>query len=371
MGEILMHSFLISVAAIASVITLLNPPSSSDDVMQGPVYSRIALNFDSFKNGYENHYGKKWVYGTPKDSKPFVDAEGHDIGEVVLFSDGFLACKYDYSLVVEPVTGRPFGWDSTNNYYLINGEVTENCDGKLRSIFDGSIIDFSSDSFSASSSIGEGFRRIDDIKKSAYKNFSITSVLCDFSVFSKEFGYRFADFEKWNTYCIKQKENMICMTCAVTDLILTFKYSTKHDATNGLSPYDLYDAIDAGMVKGPSGNSETTFVIDVNKFLDKTGTGIYLNSGTAPIGTPFIANYHRHLNVLEGHTALVIGSAQNDYWWIFKTYWDIVVTWYQNFDSKTLTLNKGDKSSIFFIDHQYQTGGYFLCKDYVGLTLYN
>jgi hypothetical protein len=32
-----------------------------------------------------------------------------------------------------------------------------------------------------------------------------------------------------------------------------------------------------------------------------------------------------------GHFALIVGKGQSDYWWFFKTYWNIVVTWFQNY----------------------------------------
>ena len=87
------------------------------------------------------------------------------------------------------------------------------------------------------------------------------------------------------------------------------------------------------------------FLLPPKCFLNKTNTGTYLNSGTNVPGVPFIANYHEHLNAIYGHTVLLIGSAQSDYWWFFKTYWDIVVTWHSNFDAETLELNKKNRVS--------------------------
>lgn len=332
-------------------------------------YSRIESNFDDFKREYQKYFKSIWIYGTPIDSKIILDQKNQSLGEVVRFSKGYLACKNDNSTIFGPMSGTPSGWDLVKEYQFLDGNVVYFDKACYRSIFDNS--DLKLESGYSSSSVSDLFHPFDDAKNKNYNNFVIKTALCRFNAFTDDFNYKFSDYENWNTYCISQTNSRICMTCAAVDLLLTFKYSTKHDATDGLSPDALYDAIDEGMIKGSKGNSEITFVSDVNKFLNKTNTGIYLNSGTDVPGVPFIANYHEHLNAIDGHTVLVIGSAQSDYWWIFKTYWDIVVTWYKNYDSNTLVLNKNDRSSLRLVDHQYQTGGYTLCKNYVGLTQYN
>lgn len=62
---------------------------------------------------------------------------------------------------------------------------------------------------------------------------------------------------------------------------------------------------------------------------------------------------------------MVIGSGVSDYWGIFKSYWDIVVTWFCNYkvDSEGgYVLDYMDKNSLRVVDHKYQTGSYCLCK---------
>ena len=85
---------------------------------------------------------------------------------------------------------------------------------------------------------------------------------------------------------------------------------------------------------------------------------------------PYLANYHVAAN-FQGHTVMVIGQATSDYWWVFKTYWDIVLTWYQNFSTDEMTVNFGNTTAIHYVDHQYQTGSYFLCRNNALLTNYN
>lgn len=346
-----------------------NPRIQEEKTESVSFYSQIALNFDEFAKDYENHFQSPWSFGTPVDSKDILDKDGKNFGEVVRFSKGYLACKNDNSIVFGPMSGMPSGWNFAEEYRYVDGDVVYFDNNRYRSIFEDSILGFK-EKYS-SSNVSDLFHPFDDAKTKNYKNFVIKTALCRFDAFVKDYNYKFSDFENWNTYCIEQTNDRICMTCAATDLLLTFKYSTKHDATKGLSPDALYNAIDEGMVKGSKGNSEITFVSDVNKFLNKTNTSIYLNSGTDVPGVPFIANYHEHLNAIDGHTVLVIGSAQSDAWWFFKTYWDIVVTWEQNYDSDTLKLDKENRSSLRLVDHQYQTGGYVLCKNYVALNQYN
>lgn len=96
-----------------------------------------------------------------------------------------------------------------------------------------------------------------------------------------------------------EQGNRVCMIAAVVDLLYTYKLSTKHDCTQGNNPSQLYDAIAAGVPTGSKGANALTFTIDVNKYLNKTNTGCYLNTDLNPAG-PYLGNYHRHGDLLNG-----------------------------------------------------------------------
>ena len=153
------------------------------------------------------------------------------------------------------------------------------------------------------------------------------------------------------------------MISAIANLLLSYKYSTRYDAVGKHDPDGLYEQISKGVVQGSKGGLEATFVMDANKYLNKTNTGVCLVGDVSGPLAPYIANYHLHGDLLNGHAVVVMGQTENDSWRIFKTYWDIVVTWDRNCDEGTMELNFDSVNTICYVDHPYQTEGYVLCKN--------
>lgn len=59
-----------------------------------------------------------------------------------------------------------------------------------------------------------------------------------------------------------------------------------------------------------------------------------------------------------------VDSAQQDYWWVFKTYWDIIVSWKKNyFDLSGIPYMLSDSLECYYlVDQQYRQGAYHLLK---------
>ena len=120
----------------------------------------------------------------------------------------------------------------------------------------------------------------------------------------------------------------------------------------------------SGTLNGENGSFELTFASDVNKYMN--GTGYYFIDGDGDDLVPHICNYHINGDLFHGHTVLVIGYASTSYWWIFRSYWDIVLTWESNYtvtSSGYLVLDYNNSNSIRLVDSQYCTGGYCLCRN--------
>jgi hypothetical protein len=71
------------------------------------------------------------------------------------------------------------------------------------------------------------------------------------------------------------------------------------------------------------------------------------------------------LNVTEtAHYALMIGSAQSDAWWIFKTNYDIISHWTENYNhsSGVIGTKKNGTPSYYYVETQYRNGTYNIQK---------
>ena len=336
--------------------------------VQNDLAHSINTRFDVFCKEYSKQYGKNWNGGRPIGQKPIIDDSEQKIGKVVCFEKGYLCISDDFRLLEFSDEKRPYAWNplkqytfcqkrvlacSSNRYYTLSGELTT-----LSGLED-------TPSYSAQN-ISSYFHGIAEVR--GYGDFRLSYCLTPFTAISEATEPDNELFATWNSYCMEQGSERICMICAVVDLLLTYKYSTGGvvDCTKGLTPEQMYDQISSGTMNGENGSFEGTFTFDVNKNMN--GTGYYLNisDGEFREFTPYISNYHFNGDLLHGHTVLVIGQASTSYWWIFRSYWDIVLTWERNYNvssSGNLTLNLGDSSAIRLVDQQYSTGGYCLCRN--------
>ncbi len=63
----------------------------------------------------------------------------------------------------------------------------------------------------------------------------------------------------------------------------------------------------------------------------------------------------------EGHAAIRIGNGKSDYWWIFKSYWQIVISWHCNYKNVNGTYEwLNNDVGIYVINGQYCTNSWSL-----------
>lgn len=358
-------NLLVAIAAVASFVqSASNVPSS---INKSTLTYSINSQFDEFCKEYSKQFGKNWTGGRAIGQKPLTNDSSQTVGKIVCFEKGYICVTEDSRLLEFSDEKKPYAWNSlkqyvfhkkrvlacsNNRYYTLSGESTALSD----------LEDYPS--YSAQS-ISSYFHEIDEVR--GYGDFRLSYCLTPFTAIPEALEPGKVSFATWNSYCMEQG-NRICMTCAVVNLLLTYKYSTGGvvDCTKGLTPEQMYDQISSGTVNGENGSFEPTFTFDVNKYMD--GTGYYLNISDGEFRgfAPYISNYHFNGDLLHGHTVLVIGEASTHYWWIFRSYWDIVLTWERNYNvssSGNLTLDLGDSDAIRLVDQQYSTGGYCLCRN--------
>jgi len=79
---------------------------------------------------------------------------------------------------------------------------------------------------------------------------------------------------------------------------------------------------------------------------------------------PAIGLYYS-LNIVDtAHYAMIIGSAQSDAWWIFKTNYDIISHWSENHNhsSGVIGSKKAGTPSYYFVEGQYRHETYNVQK---------
>ncbi len=260
---------------------------------------------------YKETFGKEWSFGDAIDKREILDVDNTFYGWIVKFSNGYFAFDKNCGFLESSDVISPYLWNKKASYSHLYGSLGTWEGDIFYSLKGEKIFNTSDPLFSRGQTVD--FHEITSTP--SFNQFKVKNVWCPFSYFSSTFHYQFTSGENWQTLCMEQG-NRVCMIAAVVDLLYTYKLSTKHDCAQGNNPSQLYDAIAAGVPTGSKGANALTFTIDVNKYLNKTNTGCYLNTDLNPAG-PYLGNYHRHGDLLNGHTVLVIGSGFSVYWGAF------------------------------------------------------
>jgi hypothetical protein len=320
--------------------------------------------------------GVNWNPGIALEEKPIVTSEGAKEGYIVKFEKGYLGATNEGELLCQNLYTEPFDWNQVDQYLHFQGSVGFFSEDVFFSV-DGTRL-FSRDDLknSSSNSISvNDFHKLSDEQEEQWPGFSIQSCRCPFQIvvnspsdsFNPGLGYaQVSDFDYWNTICMKQQPNQVCQATAISNLLLTYKYSIGVDLTKGFTADNLCAQITSKFLTGNYGAFAGSVVPGTNSFLENSG--FYLLDRAPAVPTPYVADYHKDGDLANGHSVMVIGTAISDHWWIFKTHWDLVLSWERNFVGENgigegIKLNLGDRQSIYLVDSQYRTTCFSLMKN--------
>ncbi len=339
-----------SSASIFSAKKNINLNALGDTV---EVKAFFEANLDTLSSEYEKKFGGSWNPTRIKSVSEIIDVSSNaECGYLVSFNKGYIAYSRDLS-VYEFDTSSCL--DVRDHYYFRDNRILyKNYDEY-----------FNLEATNASDSGMDGaFFPITDVK--GLNNFVLTGCLCKIPYLMEH--YPSVEYEDWLPLCMKQVENT-CTSSAFSNLIFMYKEKGLDDLTIGLNPEEVRDYF--GSLAGTTledGTSSVNIHPAMKRYLEVADT--YNNNTTnrwqALAGSkddfPTFESYYKGG---MGHSAIRIGTGQSDYWWFFKSYWRIVVSWGPNykFDENTRSCvwiggkqadnTFGKNACIYVIDAQY------------------
>lgn len=312
-------------------------------------------NIQEMKDEYYNFYSEEFNGTTVITVKNVYDFNCDIIGFIVIYDVGYIVCGFDFQLYC------------ISNTLNDNRIMTEKLFYKVKNIYlkqGNSFVDLNGVEYKKELYVSGGVS--DEIchpLRDEYKNkgFKITTSCTKIPVLKNIF-----DSTNWGNYKIvscNQGDFSDCGVIAIMNLIYSYKLSNVRDFSKGKNPDDMREEL--RMLTNWKGNiaGEGMLTFDMvrgcNQYINDD---VYELRGSTFDGSIFGIGLYYNANIFNtAHFALKIGTAEQDYWWIFKTEWDIVVTWYKNYtfdDVNDLNLNFLD--CYYVIDQQYRQEFYQL-----------
>lgn len=172
--------------------------------------------------------------------------------------------------------------------------------------------------------------------------------------------YDSSKWGNWKPISVEQGAKGDCGPCAATDLLLSYKASSKRDMTKGLSPTDLRLCLDnsMGWTEG-SGTTISTTKEGLSSFLP---IDVSLANESFSSANPTLAFFDSS-DTSSSHVAVVVGKAQSDGFWQFKQNWSIIVTSKRNYvlsSSGSITWCDDKTECFHLVDDSLKVGEFGL-----------
>lgn len=290
------------------------------DISQVKIFFESNLN--TLSKEFKKQFCSKWRPSSVENVSYLMDYfTNDDCGYIVSFDNGYLA--YSFKLEV---------YDFDTSIILSNDRQYYLSDKKVGYI-DGDLFtpikqqeDESLDNY-CGRGLENTFFSVDGV--TGLNNFSLTSCLCPIPFLMSH--YTNIEYGDWLPLCINQ-ESKDCAPTAFSNLVWMYKEKGLCDLTLGVTPSEgrKYFASLAGTTE--EGTKTSNIHPAMQRYLEVAKAVNGGDEWLALAGS--IENYPSYLCFErdgEGHAAVRIGTGQSDYWWFFKSYWSIVVTWGTNY----------------------------------------
>ncbi len=351
---------IISMSSIIMLIGMLIDVSASDKNELDIMKDYFSTNLIEIKKAYYTQFNDnlkankvicmKYVYDLNDNINGYISI--FDIGYVSFGLDMEFYCmsnaSYDSRLIDEKIysASKSLLLKQNGKFYDLEGNEFS-LEAKGKSVFQSEIV------YSLTS---------------VYQNEDFEITNCCTKI--PELKYKF-DSSKWGNYKIascEQGDTTDCGVIAIMNLIYSYKLSGVADFSKNKDPFDM--RMELRTLTNWQGNiaGEGMLPFDMCR-----GCNDYINDSRYSLYGPdydedmFGICFYHNANIAEtAHFALKVGTAQQKYWWFFKTYWDIVVNWKKNINSYCVP-NSIDESVVecyYVIDQQYRRAQYQLRDNY-------
>lgn len=324
-------------------------------------------NLETLKNEYEEVFEEEWNVSSIENIKKIYNLEDNFIGYLVDFDLGYLAYGLDYEVYQMDIASNPSFFNQDKKLYYASDVFMEKINDNFY-LEDGSLYD-------ANQIIGNSMVKSDIYyqieTRLNYKGFKINSSCTKIPKLKNMY-----DSSNWGDYqavSFVQKDTSDCGVIAIMNLLHTFRLSGSTNYTKDIFP--VYMKEELRELTNWQGNIAGEGLLPADLIRGCTN---YINLPNIALkarmdyneSIPGICLYC-NLNVGgTSHYAMKVGTAQQDYWWIFKTYWDIIISWEENYetDNRALPISIKDNTTkgYHLVDKQYRQGMFQL---YNGTTL--
>ena len=339
--------------------------SKADNVelrLEDDIINYFSCNLEEMKEGYEVTFGEAWNATKVKYYTDVYNFDDVKIGYVVAFDIGYVAFGENYELlsmsnnyILDYLNEEKIYCNAkelykkiNNNFYTLDGvKWDEEITGKAlvkSDIFHKLSNEFNNDDFKLSSCC----TRISYLADK-FTNFNFGN-------------YKIASFYQGGT--------TDCGVIAIMNLIYSYYFSNVADFTHSKTSDEMRKDLRGltnwqGNIVG-EGMLPMDLVRGCNNYINKKSVKLNaLESGDFD-DSVFGIGLYMNLNIGEtAHFALRVGTASQKYWWIFRTYWDIIATWDSNIIYENgYPTGTNDNDCYYVVDQQYRHGEYQLCRSY-------
>jgi len=321
------------------------------------VINFINQNISILRDEYSEAFGEEWNLNYYVSNIELYDRNDELSAFMIVFDNGYLTVGTDLNLYEIETEGVPPLIDITSRNYLIGNNYYIKVDDvfvpntlsaprldtvDIQSLFDGSGI----------------YKSLNANNTGALTNFKITnSIADDLSDYNGQKG-------KYKIYTRNQGPYNDCGAQAAINLLYTYELSGISNITKSRNSDNELNAMRAFMNWTPEGRYYlvTTFygiwpseiVAGMEEYLPSKYMVLSGDFDFADL--PVIGLYYNANVVSTAHNAVIIGSAQSDAWWIFKTNFDIISTWFENYThiSGVIGTKKPATPSYYYVESAYR-----------------
>lgn len=332
--------------------------SNNENELEG-IKNFFEENLEELKEEYFIKFNKELNFNEVayvNDTYDFADEKN---GYLVVFDNGYIAFGLNYEFYCMSTEDNMSSINAKKIYYFSKNLFFKNNDcfyylngKKYNPIIIGNSL--------VSSNIGYSL-------ENEYNNdeFQINSSCTKIPILKNIF-----DSSDWGNYTIvsfEQGNYTDCGVIAIMNLLYSYKLSLVADYTNYSSPDVMRQTLRwltnwQNNIVG-EGLLPDGLMYGCTQYINISGVELksISNYDNSVFGICLFSN----LNIQDtAHYALKVGEAQQKYFWIFKTYWDIVVSWDRNYNEDFVTHYPISVWNLldgyYVIDQQYRISSYQL-----------
>ncbi len=326
----------------------------------------INENIPTLRDEYYKEFGQVWDVNSYVDYYDLYDEHDELKAFLIKFDHGYLTVGVDLNIYDVKTEGSlPFYVVGDKNYLIGNHYYIKDNERFIPNSFGAPYLDQIDGQRWFYDNI---YIQLTSTNTNALTNFKITYSIADDLIMDN------GNYGSYQIYTRTQGAYMDCGAQAAVNILYTFEFSGESGLAKSMNSNNERDTMRSLMNWTTAGRDYLGITFygiwpgEIVSGLHAYLPDDYLINSEGLFGPsyngPAIGLYYS-LDVVEtAHYAMIIGSAQSDAWWIFKTNYDIISHWIENYyhNSGFIGAKKSGTPSYYFVQTQYRQGTYNIQK---------